>query len=69
MNDQIASIWVSVHKQGSKKILICGIYREHQYLHQLTDLSHRPSEQLKQVENVPESGGPSQVNLQMPYSV
>ena len=46
MNDKIASIWVKFSKPGARKILICGIYREHQYLNKENDLSSQPAAQL-----------------------
>ena len=50
MNTEVASIWVKVVHPGSKNLLICGVYQEHQFLHQPTDFSKQPAEQLRRWE-------------------
>ena len=57
MDDIFTSIWIKITRPGSKGLLICGLYREHQYLLQDTDWSLQPVEQnrrwlhfLRQVE-------------------
>ena len=57
MDDIFSSIWIKIKRPGSKGLLICGLYREHQYLLQDTDWSLQPVEQnrrwmhfLRQVE-------------------
>ena len=57
MDDIFTSIWIKISRPGSKGLLICGLYREHQYLSQDTDWSLQPIEQnrrwahfLRQVE-------------------
>ena len=59
MDDIFTSIWVKITRPGVKSLLVCGAYREHQYLHQPTDWSLHPNEQcnrwstfLRQVEAV-----------------
>ena len=47
MDETVASIWVKVSTTGMRKTLVCGVYREHQFLHQQTDLSLQPQEQIK----------------------
>ena len=47
MDDIVSSIWIKILSQGAKKLLICGVYREHQYLNQLTDWSLQPAEQVR----------------------
>ena len=58
MDDIVSSIWIKISNRGAKGLLVCGVYREHQYLNQQTDWSLQPSEQskrwaqfLRQVEN------------------
>ena len=58
MDDTFSSIWVKISRQGMKSIMVCGVYREHQYLSQDNDWSLHPTEQtkrwtnfLRQVEN------------------
>ena len=57
MEETFSSIWIKLSIPGNKSVLICGAYREHQYLCQTTDWSLHPDEQairwnifLKQVE-------------------
>ena len=59
MDQAISSIWTSISRRGMKKIMICGIYREHRYVDQTDDLSSQPAAQnqrwekfLKQIEDV-----------------
>ena len=47
MTDTFSSIWVKISRQGIKSLLVCGVYREHQYLNQETDWSLQPAEQIK----------------------
>ena len=47
MDDIFSSIWIKITRPGSKGLLICGLYREHQYLLQDTDWSLQPAEQNK----------------------
>ena len=42
-----SSIWVKISRPGVKSLLVCGLYREHQYLKQDTDWSLQPLEQNK----------------------
>ena len=51
MNDKIASIWVKFSRPGARKLLVCGIYREHRYLHQDSDISSQPVAQLARWNN------------------
>ena len=51
MNDIFTSIWVRISRPGMKSLLICGLYREHQYLNQDTDWSLQPLEQSKRWSN------------------
>ena len=58
MDDIVSSIWIKISNRGAKGLLVCGVYREHQYLNQQTDWSLQPLEQsrrwaqfLRQVEN------------------
>ena len=60
MNTAVASIWVRITMKGMKPLLTGGVYREHQYLHQATDQSLQPGEQLARWKVVPESGGSCQ---------
>ena len=46
MDDNFSSIWLEVGLPRKKKILICQVYREFQYLHQVDHSSRRVSEQL-----------------------
>ena len=32
MDDIVTSIWLRIARRGVKSLLVCGIYREHQYL-------------------------------------
>ena len=57
MDDSFSSIWVKISRPGVKSLLVCGLYREHQYLKQDSDWSLQPIEQnrrwsifLRQVE-------------------
>ena len=57
MDDVFTSIWLKIKRPGVKGLLVCGLYREHQYLGQDTDWSLQPHEQnrrwshfLRQVE-------------------
>ena len=47
MDDIVSSIWLKIKRPGSKGLLICGLYREHQYLGQDTDWSLQPTEQSR----------------------
>ena len=47
MDDIFSSIWIKMSRRGAKGILVCGLYREHQYLGQDTDWSLQPIEQIK----------------------
>ena len=47
MDDVFTSIWLKIKRPGSKGLLICGLYREHQYLLQDTDWSLQPLEQSR----------------------
>ena len=47
MDDIFTSIWLKIKRPGSKGLLICGLYREHQYLLQDTDWSLQPIEQIR----------------------
>ena len=47
MDDIVSSIWIKISRQGVKGLLVCGIYREHQYLNQQSDWSLQPAEQSK----------------------
>ena len=44
MDSSITSFWIKIAQPGMKKILICGICREHQYLYQPDDHSLHPLE-------------------------
>ena len=62
MVESVSSIWIKLSIPGSKPVLICGVYREHQYLGQVTDWSLQPEEQarrwntfLRQVERASQS--------------
>ena len=46
MDPTVASIWVNIAKPGMKKVLVSGVYCEHQYLDQVDDSSLHPGEQL-----------------------
>ena len=57
MDEVFTSIWIKIARPGVRGLLICGLYREHQYLQQETEWSLQPIEQsrrwvqfLKQVE-------------------
>ena len=45
MCDTVTSIWIKISRHGTKSLLVCGVYREHQYLSQLSDWSLQPAEQ------------------------
>ena len=47
MDEIFTSIWVKISRPGTKSVLICGLYREHQYLSQDSDWSLQPTEQIK----------------------
>ena len=47
MNDLVTSIWLKISPLGSRKMLLCGIYREHQFLYQPDSLSLQPAEQQR----------------------
>ena len=47
MDDIVSSIWIRISRHGMKSLLLCGIYREHQYLNQVNDWSLQPLEQIK----------------------
>ena len=47
MDDIFTNIWLKISRPGTKGMLICGLYREHQYLSQDTDWSLQPTEQSK----------------------
>ena len=47
MDDIFSNIWIKISRPGTKGLLICGLYREHQYLSQDTDWSLQPIEQSK----------------------
>ena len=47
MDDIFTSIWLNILRQGTKGFLVCGLYREHQYLNQLSDWSLQPLEQTR----------------------
>ena len=47
MDDIVSSIWIKISRRGLKSILVCGIYREHQYLNQISDWSLHPNEQIR----------------------
>ena len=47
MDDVFSSIWIKILRPGSKGLLICGLYREHQYLNQDTEWSLQPAEQCR----------------------
>ena len=47
MDDIVSSIWVKISRRGLKSILVCSIYREHQYLNQISDWSLHPNEQIR----------------------
>ena len=47
MDDIFSSIWVKILRQGIKGLLVCGLYREHQYLNQVSDWSLQPIEQSR----------------------
>ena len=51
MDDIVSSIWIKISRQGVKGLLVCGVYREHQYLSQLSDWSHQPAEQCRRWSN------------------
>ena len=51
MDNIFTSIWIKISRPGSKGLLICGLYREHQYLQQDTDWSLQPLEQNKRWQN------------------
>ena len=46
MDNTVASIWVKISKHGARRVLVGGIYREHRYLDQPTDISYQPAQQL-----------------------
>ena len=45
MDDIVTSIWIKISGRGGKGMLVCGVYREHQYLNQQSDWSLQPAEQ------------------------
>ena len=47
MDDTVSSIWIRISRRGMKSLLLCGVYREHQYLNQVNDWSLQPLEQIK----------------------
>ena len=47
MDDIFTSIRIKISRQGTKSFLVCGLYREHQYLNQPTDWSLQPLEQSR----------------------
>ena len=47
MDDVFTSIWLKIKRPGAKGLLVCGLYREHQYLGQDTDWSLQPHEQSR----------------------
>ena len=47
MDDIFTSIWIKISKPGAKGLLVCGLYREHQYLNQDSDWSLQPVEQIR----------------------
>ena len=47
MDEEVTSIWAKVSTKGARKVLVCGVYREHQYMNQDTDWSLAPAEQLR----------------------
>ena len=47
MDDIVSSIWIKISSRGLKSVLVCGVYREHQYLSQPSDWSLHPNEQIK----------------------
>ena len=47
MDDIFTSIWLKISRPGTKGLLVCGLYREHQYLNQDSDWSLHPSDQNK----------------------
>ena len=51
MDDIFTSIWIKISRPGAKSLLICGIYREHQYLQQDSDWSLQPAEQVRRWSN------------------
>ena len=51
MDDIFTSIWIKISRPGVKSLLICGLYREHQYLNQDSDWSLQPAEQSKRWSN------------------
>ena len=51
MDNIFTSIWIKISRPGAENLLICGIYREHQYLKQDTDWSLQPIEQNRRWSN------------------
>ena len=51
MDDTFSSIWVKISRQGIKSLMVCGLYREHQYLAQDNDWSLHPTEQTRRWTN------------------
>ena len=47
MDDIFSSIWIKIARRGIKGLLVCGLYREHQYLNQDSDWSLHPTEQSR----------------------
>ena len=47
MCDTVSSIWIKISRPGAKSLLICGVYREHQFLNQDSDWSLQPVEQIR----------------------
>ena len=47
MDDIFSSIWVKISRQGVRGLLVCGLYREHQYLNQASDWSLQPIKQSR----------------------
>ena len=45
MDDIVTSVWIKISRRGVKGLLVCGVYREHQYLNQVSDWSLQPAEQ------------------------
>ena len=46
MNNSFSSIWLEVGLPNTKKILVCNLYRDWQYLDQDSDASHATAAQL-----------------------
>ena len=47
MDNVFSSIWIKISRPGVKSLMICGLYREHQYLNQDSDWSLQPIEQSR----------------------